>query len=143
MSPFIAELKDDHILILTTLEEIITVGIRSNEGQQKLLKIKNALLAHLKKEDEKLYPPLEEVAKTDKNLRVTLEIFAQDMIKTSELVMAFFEKYNNPPQSLEFVKDFGKLYALLNNRIRKEENILYAEYEKLPTEQKNKHGAAI
>lgn len=131
MPLLISELKKDHHLIINTLEQMLSLGIRSKEGQQKLLDLRKTLLAHLRKEDERLYPVLEKAALADPNLKSTLELFAKDMAEISEDARVFFERYRHGEQTMEFVKDFGRLYAMLTTRIRKEENILYAEYERV------------
>ena len=89
-------------------------------------------LSHLKKEDAKMYPILREAAKSDGALKRRLDSFASDMDKISLSVTEFFEKYTSAEvsSSIEFAMDFGSLSAKLINRIWREENILYKEFEK-------------
>lgn len=67
MSVLVERLKREHTVIVDVLNKVKEIGINSKEGQGKLLSIKNALLAHLKVEDEQLYPTLKKEA--EKTLR--------------------------------------------------------------------------
>jgi hypothetical protein len=96
-----------------------------------LLAAKEGLLAHLKKEDEKLYPALREAAENTPSLKQTMDMFAKDMEAISKSAIDFFAKYAKGGTSSEFANDFGRLTGILGMRIRKEEKIIYAEYEKL------------
>jgi len=60
-----------------------------------------------------------------------LDNFAKDMEVISEAAFEFFEKYSTGGSGIEFAKDFGRLFALLSQRISKEENIIYKKYEEL------------
>lgn len=128
----IEDLKKEHGLITDLLKAIKEVGIGSKEGKDKFLAAKKGLLAHLKKEDEKLYPVLRKAAETDRDLKLTLDYFARDMQEVTRITLEFFDKYAKTEASgLEFAKDFGKLIAVLGSRVRKEENALYPGYEKI------------
>lgn len=131
MSELVTDLKREHAQIAEVLENVKNLGVNSKEGQEQLLTAMNGLLAHLKKEDEQLYPALNEAAEIDSNLKRTLDVFAQDMAEISKAAMDFFEKYSGGGSGLEFAQDFGRLAASLTQRIRKEENILYAKYDSL------------
>lgn len=131
MSRLIEELKGEHRAIVDLLDKVREIGIGSPAGQQKLLTAKEGLLAHLKKEDEKLYPVLEKAGKSDENLKHTMDLFAKDMATISQAAMDFFQKYSEGGSGLEFAKDYGRLFITLGGRIKKEEDILYREYEKL------------
>ncbi len=131
MGALVTELKDEHRKIAEALAEVQEKGIGSKEGQAKLLSAKEGLLSHLKKEDERLYPPLKKAAEKDERLKGLLEMFAKDMQDVSKGAMDFFGKYAKGGSGLEFAKDFGHLSAVLTSRIRKEETILYPEFDKL------------
>ena len=132
MSKLIEQLKSEHAVLVEVLGEIRKLGIGSKEGQSKLLAAKASFLAHLKKEDVELYPPLRKAAEGDPRVKQTLEMFAKDMDAVSKDTTSFFEKYARGGSDLEFASDFGRLLATLGARIRKEESILYPEYDKLP-----------
>jgi len=134
----ISILKKEHVDITGALDRTSKVGIGTKEGQSELFKAKNLLLNHLKKEDEKLYPILNEAAKNNEHLRRTLKSFAEDMDKISAAALSFFDKYATGGSGIEFAKDFGGLYSKLSMRIRKEETILYDLFDSLDSNNINK-----
>jgi iron-sulfur cluster repair protein YtfE (RIC family) len=129
MSALIEELKKDHSEIVATLNEVKKLGILSKEGQTKLLSVKESLLAHLRKEDGQLYPALKKGAEHNKVLKNTLDLFAMDMENVSRVVLEFYDKYSEGSLGEEFEREFEKLFASINSRIRNEEEALYDEYE--------------
>lgn len=131
MSKLIEELKKEHVEILDTLNRIKDFGITTKEGHEKLLSSKISLLKNLNAEDEQLYPALRKAAEHDEILKKKLDIFAKDMEKISKKAIQFFEKYSTGGSGAEFAKEFGILYATIEMRIKKEEEILFKEYEKL------------
>ncbi len=131
MSKLVEELKQDHKVIAETLNKVRGLGIASEEGQSTLLSAKDGLLAHLKKEDEQLYPVLNNAAKSDDNLKRQLDMFAKDMEEISIGALEFFAKYSSGGSGIEFAKDFGSLFATLSQRIRNEESIIYKKYDEL------------
>ena len=64
MVKLIEEFKKEHSLIVDTLSKSRKIGVDSRKGQDKILSAKDFILAHLKKEDEKLYPLLRKAAKS-------------------------------------------------------------------------------
>lgn len=131
MAGLIDDLKKDHAAIEMVLGQVRDLGIGSSEGQSTLLAAKQGLLAHLSKEDAQLYPRLRKAAESNEKLKRTLDVFAADMQDISRSALQFFQKYAAGGSGLEFAADFGKLVAALRQRIHKEENLLYVEYEKL------------
>lgn len=131
MSQLIIELKREHAAIANILGEASRLGITSKEGQLKLLDAKKGLLAHLKKEDDQLYPALKRAAQNDRNLGQTLDVYAKDMEGISKAAITFFTKYAQGGSGIEFAKDIGALFSTLKSRIRKEEDVLYKEYDRL------------
>lgn len=131
MSALIEELKKEHCKILDALNKVKELGVISKEGQDKLLSAKTGLFAHIKREDEQFYPFLRKEAQNNKQLKSILDSFARDMESISKDVLEFFDKYSKGGSGIEFAKDFGRFSGILGVRIRKEENIIYAEYEKL------------
>lgn len=129
MNDLIEELKREHQLIASHLADANKLGVDTREGTLSLMKAKSALLAHLKKEDERLYPVLRRAAQKDRRLQWMLELYAQDMEEVSSAAVVFFQKYENGGKGIEFIRDFGTLLARLKIRIRNEEGELYREYE--------------
>ena len=131
MSKLVEELRKEHAVIAETLNKVKSLGFTLKEGQNTLLAAKSGFLAHLKKEDEQLYPVLKNAAESDANLKRSLDAFAKDMNEISKAALEFFDKYSTGGSGMEFAKDFGKVFATLSQRIRKEENILYQKYDEL------------
>ncbi len=131
MSKLVEELKKEHIKMFETLNKVKSLGITSEEGRDALFGAKNGFSAHLKKEDEQLYPVLGNAAESDANLKQTLDIFAKDMGEISKVALEFFNKYLTSGSGIEFAKDFGRLFATLFQRMRREENVIYAKYNEL------------
>lgn len=131
MSVLIDALKQDHVVLVETLNKIKSLGITSEEGQKLLLAAKGALLAHLAKEDKELYPILMKAAETDASLKSTLDLYAKDMDEISKAALEFFHKYSDGGTGLEFAKDLGRLFGSLATRVRKEESTLYVKYNEL------------
>ncbi len=129
MSALIEEFKKEHAKIFDMLNEVKELGILSKEGQARLMFIKAHLLAHLKKEDEKLYPVLRKEAEDNERLKNTLDLFAMDMEKVSSVVQRFFDKYSEGVVGEEFPTEFESFFTALYKRIRNEEDALYKEYE--------------
>ena len=129
MSILIKELKKDHSEIVATLNEIKELGILSKEGQAKLLSAKERLLAHIKKEDEQLYPVLKKAAKNNKQLKNALDLCAIDMENVSRIVLEFFDKYSREVPGEELQREFENLCEALGKRMTNEEDVLYEEYD--------------
>jgi hypothetical protein len=129
--PLIEQLKKDHQAVATLLVECKTAGIATAAGQSALGKAKTALLGHLKKEDQQLYPVLREAAKNDRRLASMLQMYSKDMEEVSKLALGFFDRYANGGSGYDFGKDFGNLVARLKLRIGNEESELYREFEKV------------
>ena len=130
MSRLIEQLISEHVAIVGVLGQVKELGIGSAEGRAKLLAAKASFMAHLRREDTELYPVLRKAAESNPRLKQTLDTFASDMDKISKETLQFFEKYAGGAGP-DFAKDFGMLFATLGARTRREENILYQEYDKL------------
>ena len=131
MSLLVERLKKEHVAIVDVLNQIKEKGVGSKEGRDILRSARTALLAHLKLEDDQLYPAMKKEAETNVALKSTLGAFARDMETISKEALSFIDKYAAGGSGLEFAKDFGRLYMNLSQRIRKEESNLYPEYDKL------------
>lgn len=131
MPSFIEELKTEHAAITTLLEKVKGSGITSPEAWNNMILMKSKLMAHLTKEDEKFYPALRHAGEHDEKLKTTLDFFAADMEKVTNMVSGFFKKYPNGGSGVEFAIDVGTLFGSLSGRIRVEDHVLFPEYEKL------------
>ncbi|MBE7413235.1 MAG: hemerythrin domain-containing protein [Leptospiraceae bacterium] len=124
----IDDLKKKHVELANIFLKIKELGISSKEGQEKLLSAKEELLAHLKYEDEHLYPFLRKEAEKDGGLRNLLETFAKDMDRISKSALDFFAKYSNGGSTSEFAKEIVILMSSISKRNKLEEHFLYPEY---------------
>ena len=131
MSDLVSRLKKEHNILVEALDSMMKLGVTTKEGQEKLYSAKEVLLAHLSLEDKELYPVLRRAAESDGSVKSTLDIFAKDMEEISKTALSFFEKYAQGGDSLEFAKELGRLLGALRNRIGREEDVLYAQYDKL------------
>ncbi len=131
MSLLIDELKKQHSEIFTELKKANDHGIVTNGGRDKLLSTKADLLAHLKKEDEHLYPVLIKEAERNKQLENILDSFSSEMEDISRSALKFFKKYSDGVIDSKYVETFETLYATLSARMENEESVLFAEYEKI------------
>ncbi len=131
MSVLIDQLKKEHSKIFAELKAANDLGIITKEGQDKLLSTKADLLTHLKNEDEHLYPVLRKEAEINKHLESTLDSFSSEMENITISVLEFFEKYSDGVLDSKYVDVFETLYATLSARMKNEESVLFAEYEKI------------
>ena len=131
MVNIVEELKQEHASIVEALDQVRKLGVGTQEGKNILYSAKNGLLAHLEKEDKKLYPVLRKEAGSNDALKSTLDTFASEMDRISQTALRFFEKYQDGGSGLEFAQELGTLFATLGTRIRREENILFEEFRKI------------
>lgn len=132
MAGLIEELKNEHQFLQEKLQDIKQKGLTSEEGKSELFEIKEALLQHLKKEDEQLYPALQKHAENNPQFKETLDWYVDEMKTISEKAMSFFQKYEQgATDNTEFTKDLGELVGLLKSRINKEEMVLFKKYEEI------------
>ncbi|MCK5707320.1 MAG: hemerythrin domain-containing protein [Candidatus Aureabacteria bacterium] len=131
MSALIEELKKEHSEIITLLDKVKELGFYSNEGRKILLSTKDLIILHLKKENEKLYPILRKAAWNDERLKKILNIIARDMENVKNSVLQFYEKYSDASSAFEYAKDYGELLWMIGNRVQREEDILFKEYDNL------------
>jgi hemerythrin-like domain-containing protein len=124
------ELMNEHDAILEMLQQVIDLGIVSAEADAALRAVKAQLLAHLKKENDELYPVLRRAARTDKELDRLLQASGRELEAVYGMAFRFFEKYAAGGAGKEFARDLGTLYAALKARILEEERTLLQEYEK-------------
>ena len=130
MSDFIEELKNEHTMIIDIIYNIERSGIYSKEGKKKFFTAKRGFLAHLKKEDKKLYPALRKAAENNKEFKKMLAYFSKNEEKVTELALQFFDTYSATSSGIEYKLDCERLYSSIKDRILKEE-ILYKEYKKI------------
>jgi hypothetical protein len=126
----IEELRNEHISIVETIHNIEKLGIYTSEGVRELLHVKMDFLAHLKKEDEELYPKLREIAKYNREFKNKLDHLSKNIEEVTQFALKFFDQYSAGGADIQFKSDCERLYSILKARILNEE-LLFKEYEKL------------
>jgi hypothetical protein len=131
MSDLVQALKAEHVNIGKILAKTSELGIHSEEGRKALTAAKTALLAHLQREDEHLYPILWNAASDDPILHDALDFFSKDIAGVGEAAIAFFEKHETGTMIDDFAHDLSELMGILVQRIQKEESVIYKMFDQL------------
>lgn len=135
---FLMELKNEHKTVARLIEEVKGLiqkkdaqGISAHVGT-----LKSGLLAHLNKEDGKLYRDLLQEAK-DKNIElvaITVNTFSTAMKGIAARILKFFDKYPTKNEIIKdmagFSGDFQGVCEDVLKRVKNEETVLYPLYEK-------------
>ena len=132
MSDLVEQLRREHSEIVRSLDRVKAHRPTSQEGRAELRASRAGLLAHLATEDAELYPVLLAAAASDPAVGRVVASFSADAEAISRFADDFFQRYEHgADDGVDFARDFAALYAMLKNRIRREEEQLYAEYERL------------
>ena len=131
MSNLTATLRLQHLFVSNLVEAAQWIGVEKLEAQRKLRAAKTHLLAHFKLEDTLLYPVLFEAAQKNVELKYTLEFLAKDMMGVSKEVMNFLEQCHIGGTHRHTTKDIANILFLLQTRIRREEDTLFAEFDRI------------
>jgi DUF438 domain-containing protein len=73
---------------------------------------------------------LSEASFNNSQLKTTLNIFAKDMDDISKEAVEFFKETALNKEGKDLIKSFAHFYTRIKLKIRREENILYPEFEK-------------
>ncbi|MBA5874735.1 MAG: hypothetical protein GDA66_09335 [Nitrospira sp. CR1.2] len=133
MTNLTSTLRLQHLFISNLLEAAQWIGVEKLDAQRKLKAAKIHLLAHFKLEDTLLYPVLFEAAEKNTELKYTLQFLEKDMAGVSKVMMSFFEQCHIGSTHHHTTVDVGNILFLLQTRIRREEDTLFAEFDKLRT----------
>ncbi len=117
-------------MIIDDIHNIEWLGIYSKEGKRILFIAKRDLLAHLEKEDKKLYLVLRKATESNKKFKKKLDDYSKNEEKVTEFALHFFDTYSVESSGTEFKLDCERLYSSLKARILDME-ILFKEYNKL------------
>ncbi len=131
MAALIEEFEEEHRQIIDRLLESKRLGVHSMEGRNTLCRMQELLLTHLEKEDKNLYPALREHRERNPELRKMLDLFEEELTGITAFCSEFFEKYVTGGGGIDFFRDCDKLYKALENRIQKEEDLLFPYYRAL------------
>jgi hemerythrin-like domain-containing protein len=115
----------DHKEILRLLDESQALGATTEEGRRNLKQVRGVVVAHLKREDLKLYPEMQKHAQT----RELGDTYSQEMRNISSEVLAFFDSLENGAVGIEFSRQMGRVVSHLRQRITREEVRLYPAFK--------------
>lgn len=97
----------------------------TDEGRKKLKQVKGLVLAHLAREDSRLYPQMQ-LNTVTKELAAT---YAAEMKVISQEVLAFFDSLERGSSGMDFARQMGAAIARLRQRMTREEIRLYPAFE--------------
>ena len=121
-----ALLRAQHAQLHALFDDLQRLGLAGPEGRERLHKTRQAMLAHLKLEEDRLYPALEAHPTTAGLARR----YACEMRQLTPALLAFFDTYHDSDADPRaFSRSLGQLLAVLQQRIRREEGQLYPAYE--------------
>ncbi len=131
MNPLIAELKLDHEAIFRLLDEVESLGVTSDDGKKMMLAAKELFISHLEEEDNTVHAALAAAEENNPELKQIMHLMHFNLKDITKFVIDFFDKYGDGSNHEEFADDFELLMILLKNRMRREERVLFREYEKV------------
>lgn len=127
----IKDLNAEHRALMKALDMIRAEQGLTEKAQLLVDKTRNALLAHLDREEKEFYPVMRKAAETNNQLKDTLKVMGEEMDQIATKAMAAFNNWTAGKGQGRFVTDFNNLYELLEARIKREEHALYAKYLRL------------
>lgn len=125
MLSLIDEFKVEHQGIMDLFTNIKRLGIHTQEGRDCLTSCKNKLLDHLKKEDRKFYPVILANEGLPADIRSLIKEYKREFLRVTQRAVDFFNKYSIGGGGIEFLQDFDRFKTELEDRIRREEEILF------------------
>ncbi|EIM97338.1 hemerythrin HHE cation binding domain-containing protein [Paraburkholderia hospita] len=121
----ITTLKHDHEEIFRLLDECRALGVATDEGRRKLKQVRGVVVAHLAREDHKLYPAMQKHDAT----RALGDMYAQEMRAMSAEIIGFFDSLDSGRAGIEFAREIGRVISHLRQRMTREEVRLYPAFE--------------
>lgn len=129
MPSFIADLQREHQAILDFFQDLELLQEGTPEYREKFNALGRLLHVHLSKEDAKLYTIFKNALRADPILAHQIDLYIIEMESITGVVLNFMEKYLDDPNETLF--SYGEICDLLADRIWREENLLFPEFEKL------------
>lgn len=121
-----AVLREEHAALLAMLEGMQRLGAAGAEGRERLLQARQAILAHLGREERELYPAMQAHPATCRLARQ----YAAEMAQLTPALLAFFDAYGDGEADPRgFARSLDQLLAVLRQRMVREEAQLYAAHE--------------
>ena len=129
MSALIETLREEHGAIARLLALVRAAGANTAEGRRLLEQLREEVALHLAREERHLFRPLLAVAQPTR-LKSTLAILAGEASDLQGEAEAFFARIRAGAGELEVARGFGRLYAALGERMRREETSLFPVFER-------------
>lgn len=130
MGYVIEDLRGEHRIIIGSMIRARELSLNSREGHEALKKFWDDLVEHLKKEDDVIYGRLREAASGDPKLMEVLNGFEQDAAQVTREAGVFLKKVEVEDNPLALAREFGVFVSLLRDRLMREEDMIFPEYEK-------------
>ncbi len=132
--------RDDHVRLLSMFDELgtvlgageKTVAENAAEISKKLSAFGGILKLHLAAEDKYLYPKLAD--SSDANVANIAKQFQQEMVGITDVFKNYSGKWNVATIATDptgFIDETKQIVDAVKNRIDREENELYAAFDKL------------
>ncbi len=123
-------LRKDHEKILAVLRASREPGAENSFEKCRILQA--LLLDHFDREDHIVYSALRDASGEDRRITGLLDQFDDDLLEITVAAKEFFAKcVPDKSQKIDHVRDYGIFYILLRDRFRREENILFRQYERI------------
>ena len=129
MSDLIYELELEHASLVDSFNKVKRLEINSDGAPVQLQSIKVALLAHLKKENETVYPKLREESFDNLKLQRTLDLFARDIVRLATVFIQFLDRYSHGGSQSDYTRDINRLSMIMSAFARREEDIIFSAYK--------------
>jgi serine/threonine protein kinase/hemerythrin-like domain-containing protein len=128
-----AQLREAHVQVVEGLNALKGRRGVDDQVRAELLKAQAIFDAHVKVEDEQLYPVLRRQAERDPKLRTILTLLGRDTEETSTYVKGFFERCLalGPTDQEELESEIETVFHIIMARQWKEDHSLFAEYDKI------------
>jgi len=130
MSYIIVDLRREHRVIISSLLRAKELALKSQEGYEVLRDAWQELQRHLGREDDMLYGRLREAAMDDPGLSGLLDRFQAEAASVTAAAAEFFQRVERDSEAVDLAREFGMFVSILRDRILREEEILFPEYEK-------------
>ncbi|MEW5705680.1 MAG: hypothetical protein AB1743_02620 [Actinomycetota bacterium] len=128
MPNLINELRMEHLDLSVSFGNLKHLVAAPESGWRELQSVKAAILAHVGKENQELYPKLREAAFNNLRLQRILDWFTRENARISAALVEFLDKYSKGGSPFAFRRDFNRLDTIFNALIRQEEAVLFNEY---------------
>ena len=130
MGEMIENLRGEHRVIIGAIIRARELSLSSVEGRNALMEFRDELMGHLKKEDDIVYNRLRGAAREDAKLMELLNGFEADEASVTREASAFLQKVDTEDNPLALAREFGVFVSLLRDRLMREEDTIFPEYEK-------------